>query len=52
MLELVTALEIIAAILLLLGAGGIIADCISPKWKWLNRYIDKLPLMDETNDDT
>lgn len=51
MLELVAGLEFMAGVLCLLFAGGMLFDLIFAKSKWLNRYIDKLPIMEETDQD-
>lgn len=43
--EILIALATVGAFLLILALGCVLADYVLPHWKWLNKQIDKLPLM-------
>lgn len=43
----VVLLFYVAAILLTLGIGGLVADYIFPRIKPLERFLDSLPMMDD-----
>lgn len=48
--EIIISLGIFGAFLLILTISGIISDFIFPNWKWLDNWINTLPMMtDEEN---
>lgn len=45
--ELVITLGIIDAILFIFAVSGVVSDFIFLHWKWLNDWIDTLPMIQE-----